>query len=485
MSIQAVQLPYAGFPGQVWATCFQALAYLNNLMASGTTTIGAIANPVSLVYDLLRNSIESINAFQTGQALSIEVQNMTAIQALPINLDPVTTTFFNTRIASLTLAAEQISALQPVANPFTVVSQITAGVSGLVQSNYLSYCVSFSGEVPPVNLIPATLPAFATGVATAWQNVANAITLVQGNNPTQAFDTAVRQFRCATTVANVIGQLQSGPFAVQPASSLQALWSSVVALPTILLDGESQATSPSSLAAQQGLSIRFALRQIANQLALLLYAISTAVGSAPVTAILRNAETLLDLAARELGNFENWPQIVSANALQPPFPGPTNQNVALAGQQLYMPGSNVQIGANTTPPTYPNSVMGVDYNFGPINGSQPAWTGELPTLTGYLNFAAALGRRLQTPLGSLVYHRNYGSRIPPEVGAIQSLQEAQKLIVLASAAINADTRTGRILSVTGSVQPGFLATINAVVIPKGPSATPVSISTPISAISGA
>jgi hypothetical protein len=483
MSNNAVQLPFAGFPGQVWATCFQALAYLNNLMANGTTTIGAIANPVNLVYRLLCSSIVSVSAFQTGAALSIEAQNMIALQALPITLDPVTTAYFNARIASITLASEQISALQPAANPFTIAGSISAGVSGLIDSGYLTYCMGFSGEVPPSGMTAATLPSFATGAATAWLNVVNAVSIAQGANLTQAYDTAARQYRCAATVANVISQLQSGPFS--QASSLTSLWNSVVALPTILLDGESLATSPSSLAAQQGLTIRFALSQIANQLALLLYAINTAVGNVPVTAILRNAETLLDLAARELGDFEQWPQIAQANSLLPPYPGPTNPSIALAGNPLYMPGSGIQVGANTAPPTYPDSVMGVDYNFGPINGQQPPWTGELPTLTGFLNFAAALGRRLQTPLGSLVYHRDYGSRIPPEVGAIQSLDEAQKLVAFADAAIKADKRTGRVILVSGTVQPGSLATIGALVQPIGPKVTPITLSTKISALTGA
>lgn len=482
MSNSAVQLPFAGFPGQVWATCFQALAYLNNLMANGTTTIGAIANPVNLVYRLLCSSIVSVSAYQTGAALSLEAQNMIALQALPITLDPVTTAYFNARISAITVASEQISALQPAANPFTVVSSISAGVSGLITSNYLEYCMGFSSETPPAGMTAATLPTFATGAATAWLNVANAVSIAQGANLTQAYDTAARQYRCATTVANVISQLQSGPFA---SASPLSLWNSIVALPTILLDGESLASSPSSLAAQQGNVIRFALSQIANQLALLLYAINTAVGNVPVTAILRNAETLLDLAARELGDYEQWPQIAQANSLLPPYPGPTNPTVALAGKQLYMPGSGIQVGANTAPPTYPDSVMGVDYNFGPINGQQPPWTGELPTLTGFLNFAAALGRRLQTPLGTLVYHRDYGSRIPPEVGAIQSLDEAQKLVAFADAAIKADKRTGRVVLVSGTVQPGSLATIGAIVQPIGPKATPITLSTKISAITGA
>jgi hypothetical protein len=483
-SSTAVQQPFIGQNGLIFATVFQALTWLNTLLASNRSTIGTIANPVNLVYNLLLNAITSVNANMTAGALAAEVQSMIALQALPISLDESTTSFFNARIAAITAASEQVAALQPAANPFTVVSSLTAGVSGLLDSGYLNYCLAFNSEAPPAGLTATNLPAMAEAAATAWFNVAGAVAAVQGTALTQAYDTATRQYRCAAVVANVIKQLQSGPFTTMTGNQ-NSLWNSVVALPTILLDGESLATSPSSLAAQQGLVIRFALSQVANQLALLLYAINTAVGGIPVTAILNNQDTLLDLAARELGNFEDWSQIANINALSPPYPGPTNTTAALSGKQLFMPGSNIQIGSNITPPTYPDSVMGVDYYFGPINGPQPAWTGNLAILTGFLNFAAALGRRIQTPLGALVYHSNYGSRLPGEIGAIQSTDESAKLEAFASAAINADKRTGSILSISSAVQPGtMLANITALVQPVGPSSTPVALDTPVSALTG-
>jgi hypothetical protein len=206
-----------------------------------------------------------------------------------------------------------------------------------------------------------------------------------------------------------------------------------------------------------------------------LYSLRTSIGSAPITAILYNGDTLLDLAARETGNFENWIQVAGINNLTPPYPGPTNQAVAQSGRQLYMPGSSVQVGSSGTPPSYPNDAMGTDYWFGPINGIQPAWNGDIPLITGLLNFAAALGRRIQTPIGALTYHQEYGSRIPGEVGAVQAADEAAKLAAFGKAALAADKRTGRILSATASVQPGFLATFAGVVNPIGPSQNPVQI----------
>jgi hypothetical protein len=317
-----------------------------------------------------------------------------------------------------------------------------------------------------------TIPTFAAAAAQAWLNVTNAVGVLQGANPTSAYDTAARQYRCSAVTATLLSQLQSGPVA---AGNVAALWNQNVALPTILLDGAGLSTSPASIQAQQAMVIRNTLLTTAGAIALFLFSLRTAIGSAPVTAVLSNNDTLLDLAARQTGNFENWTTIAAINALTPPYPGPTNQAVALSGRQLYMPGSAVTVGASAAPPSYPDSAMGTDYYLGPINGAQPPWNGDIPLIRGLLNFAISLGRRLQTPIGALTYHQEYGSRIPAEVGAVQSADESSRLAAFGVAAIKADKRTGRVLFAEASTQPGFLATFNATVQPVGPSSTAVQV----------
>lgn len=465
------QQAFMEYPGQVWATCYQALSWLNKLIDGGGTPADQIANPAALVLRLCQDASIAIDAFGTGIALGVETQNMAQISALSLGLDPVTQTYFNNRVISINIASQQINALIKPANPFTIITALNNGNASMLDSGYLNWCMGFTGETAPVGLSAATLGTFAQSMATAWLNVVNAINVAQGANPTSAYDTAARQFRCSQQVANNLAALASGPFAEGDITT----WNGAVALPTILLDGSALATSPALLLAQQGLTIRYLLNQTVNQLAIFLANLSTTISSQPTTAALSNNDTLLDLAARQTGNFENWVEIATINNLKPPYPGPTNPAVAKSGRQLYMPGSNVQTGVNQAAPTYPDSAMKTDIYFGPINGVQPPWNGDYAVITGYLNFALSLGRRLQTPLGSLVYETNYGSRIPAEVGAIQSSDEAARLKQFGDSAIRLDKRTGRILSSLASAEPGFQAHYAAVVQPIGPGSTPTDI----------
>ena len=501
------QPPFAGYCAQVWATCWQAIDWLNGLAAGGAAPAASLAAPTSAVFATLRNGSSAVSAWQAGAALTAEAQALVAVQDLPLTLTPQDRSYLNARAASVAAAASGIAALPPVANPFGAVQLLAAGSPAIADPKYLEWCQGFMAETPPAGY--TDIPTSAASVAQGWLDIANAIYVLQGSSPTVAYDTAARMYRCSATVASLVSQLNAGPFAADsvPGYAQQELldsdgnpvldsngnpiyatvyfvpygpWNGAVALPTILLDAAAQSTSPASLAAQQACTIRYALNAVASGLAMFLYSLNTAAGTQPTTARLRNADSLQDLAARQTGSFDNWPAIAAANALSPPYPGPTNPAVALSGRQLYMPGSGVQVGAAGAAPNYDNLTLGVDYDFGPINGLQPGWSGDIPLIAGLYNYARAIGRRLQTPLGALVYHQNYGSRIPPEVGAIQDSTEAARLAEYGRSAMAADPRTGAVLYATATVQPGFLATFSGGVTPIGPSAVTVQVSAAIS-----
>jgi hypothetical protein len=44
-------------------------------------------------------------------------------------------------------------------------------------------------------------------MATAWLTVTNAVGVVQGANPTSAYDTAARQYRCSQVIASLLAQI--------------------------------------------------------------------------------------------------------------------------------------------------------------------------------------------------------------------------------------------------------------------------------------
>lgn len=470
--------PFVGYPGSVWATCWQSMAWMNAALASGTSNAYLIEGPAVATFETLLNGLYSLDAWQASVALGVEQQNLAAVQALPLSLDPTTESYLNARVAAVAAAASGLASLPTTADPFYVQNTLSAGSPAIADPGAIEWCMQFVAETPPAGLVPAGLPSSALAAAQAWLTVTQAIGVLQGSSPTAAYDTAARQYRCSVSIASgIVGDVQSGPFAETPAS---VLWNGAVALPTLLLDAATLASSPSSLQSQQVGVIRNALWTQAQQLALLLLALRNSNVSQPTTATLRNGESLMDLAARTGGDFEAWTAIAAINGLSPPYPGPTNQSVALSGVSLLLSGNGLPP-SGATAPTYDANVLGTDWDFGPVNGAQPTWLGDIPLITGLRNFARAIGRRLQTPLGTLIYDVQYGSRIPPEVGAVQSATEASRLLQYGKSAIAADPRTGAILGASGSVQPRFQANFSALVQPIGPGAQAVEVNETIGA----
>lgn len=468
---------FVGYPASVWATCWQSMSWLSNLLASGASDAYALESPVNATFETLLNGAYAVDTWLTASVLSAEKANLNAVAALPLTLDPTTQAYFDNRVSALGAAATGLAALVPTASPFGAANLLIVGSPAIASPNAIEWGMTFEAETAPAGLTPALLPADALSCAQAWLTVTQAVGVLQGNNPTSAYDTAARQYRCCTAVASGLGQLQSGPFAQ---ANVTALWNNAVALPTILIDAGSLASSPASYVVQECGVIRNALWTQMGQLALLLLSFRTSNVSQPTTATLNNGESLQDLAARATGNFEDWTAIVTANGIRPPYPGATQQALALSGTALFLSGNGI-FASGATAPTYAANVLGTDWDFGPVNGAQPAWLGDIQLITGYLNYARAIGRRLQTALGTLIYHTQYGSRIPPEVGAVQSATEASRLLQYGKSAIAADPRTGSILGASGSVQPGFQANFSALIQPIGPGAEPVTVNETIGA----
>ena len=468
--------PFAGYPGQVFATCYQAAAWLANLLASGAAPAANAAQGALACFQTFSNGADAVAMWTAANAFAQETINLANVQALPLNLDPVTQTYFTARVASMAAAASGLAVLPPAANPFNAIAYLGAGQPAIADTGYLEWCVGFLAETPPSGLTTATLTTYATGVATAWLTIANAVQVVQGVTLTNAYDAAARQFRVASTVASGLTALTvSGGFSQ---INTQALWNGTVAMPSLLLDAASLTSAPASIANQQAAVIRFKLRNLAIQTAYLLLSLRSPIIGNVMSATLRRNKSLMDLAARTVGSYEEWASIAALNAVQPPYPGPANQTLAASGTPLLLPGSVVPPSGSI--PTYAANVLGIDYDFGPINGPQPAWLGDISLIAGYLNLRRALGRQLQTPLGTLIYHSDFGCRIPYEIGAVQSVNEADRLAAFGAAALASDPRTANVLSAVATVQPGRLATFSGTVIPVGPGAQPVGVNEVIS-----
>jgi len=500
--------PYSLYPALVWACCYQAMNWLVRVLNT-TTDVDQIDEPTTATFMTLRNGIHAIDAWQLWTALAVEQSQLIAVQALPFGGAAADVQYMNARITAIEQTVVQLASLPPPLTPIRVCQAATAldqGEPVVPDPMFLEWCMNYAVELP----VPGSLlPQGAQNMANAWRNICNQINAFLGNTNSTQYDTAARQYRCAQQIATTLSQLQSGPFAatIGPVAGAPLFdsagnqmldsagnplytavatvnryaWNQVVALPTILLDASVFTSHPASLINQQAAVIKYNLIVQLKQLASLMLALRVHAINLPVTDNLRNSESLADLAARDLGDFEQWPNIANINALTPPYPGPTNQALALSGRSLFLSSQGVTPDPDAQVPTYNNNVLGIDWDFGPFQGPQPAWAGDIPLIAGNLNFSRSLGRRIQTSLGSLIYHRTYGSRIPPEVGAVQTADEAARLKQYGDSAILADPRTNAVLSSVATTQPGFLATYSAVVQPVGPYSSAVATNSVIGA----
>lgn len=469
--------PFVGYPGRVWGACWQGLSWFSDFLDGGATPAADAVSAAEALLQTLLNGAAAVAAWQAAAALAVESANMAAIQVLPLTLDPADAAYLNARAAAVTTAAAQVAELPPAVDLLGTVALLESGQPAVADPGFLEWCMAFDAEMPPAEPAPPSLPADAA--AAAWSTVAMAIAVLQGSATTQAYDAAVRMQACSAAVAYEVDSL-SGPFAFSAAVPYAAAWNQCVALPTILLDASVLTSGPASLVSQQGACIRNALLSSAQAVALFLLALRRPQLSIVATATLRNADTLMDVAARAAGGFEAWRSIATLNGLRPPYPGPTNP---AGGQTLLMPSTG-ESAATGQAPSYEANILGIDYDLGPVNsvvdgqlsqGVMPPWAGDFSLVTGARNYAGALGRRLQTAIGTYLYDSTYGSRIPPELGAVQDATEAQRLAAYARAALAADPRTGAVLNCTASVGPNFQAAINASVVPVGPNASPTPV----------
>lgn len=471
--------PYAGYPGQVWRTAYASLAWLAATAAAADNAPAAVAEPTAVVFQTLRNAVDAVSAYSTLASWKAEIVDFQTIQTLPLFLDTTTAAYFNARIATYQAAVTALGALIPAVNPATVAALLSQGTPAVPDPGLLNFYAAFNFETPPAGAeVPAAFSGFAQASATAWQTVANAVLMLQGSLTTTAYDTAVRQQEVGQSVANRIAAWASG--LVYNTGSAAQPWNTLVVLPLMLADAAAFDSAPYDDLNQQSGVIRYALLTAANQLALLLLSLrQPAIGVTNLATLLNN-DTLLDFANRNTGDFENWTGIASANGLLPPWTGPAG---AAYGSQLFIPAPGT---AAPTPgvaqPTYAANVLGTDYYFGPLNGDMPAWTGDYQLITGYQNLAISLGRRLQTTLGTLVYHSDFGSRIPPEVGNVQDTLTAGHIAAYGQSALLSDPRTGSVVSATATIPAGGLGLVsfNGLVLPIGQNSDAVEINQVIS-----
>lgn len=473
------QQPFFGYAGSVWDTIYGGVVVLNNVLT--TATPAAAETAVSAMLQTCLNGMDALNASRYAAAWQAEKVNIAAIQTLPLTIDSTSLAYLNNRSTAYGNAASALNAIVPSVSGFQPAASIANGIPLIPDMGLLSFYQNFAFEAPPSGLSTNTLVSYASGAVAAFNVVAAAIQVLQGQALTQAYDTATRLSETAGVASGIVNDFTSGP--ISGNLPVSGIWNQLVTLPAMATDAAIMSTAPYLLTVQQQSVIRYTTLTIAAQLALFLLQLRSPLVDQVNTTVLLNNETLMDVAARTLGDFEQWQDIAELNGLVPPYVGfNAAPGIAAYGSTILLPTPGAAVSSLGTPPSYANNFLGIDLYIGPINGVMPPWGGDFQTIAGYNNLAWALGRRLQTTLGNLIYHSDYGSRIPPEVGAVQTTSTAGQIAAFGKSAILSDPRVAAVLSAVAQLQNNGQVSFTGNVQPAGFGSSPLNINEVISPV---
>jgi hypothetical protein len=467
---------FTGYSGEVWSACYLGMAYYIDQLGTALTP-EAVTSISESMLDSLTNGVNAIDAYDLAQGWNAEQISLTALTVEPIPLPPADVTLIENRLTAYQSGYFALSKIVPQP-PFGAAGVISSGQSIIPDPNLLGFYSTFNFEPAPSGLTAANFNANAQAVAQAFSTAASGVQIFQGVNLTPIYDTANLESLSCSAIAALVSSFTSGPY-FEDVGATNA-WNQLVALPAMANVAHLITSAPFSESAQQSGVIRYAMIGMMNQISRFLLILRQPQTSQVNLTTLRNGETLMDVAARALGNFEEWTEIANLNGLFPPYVGPVAMpGIAAYGSQLLLPTPGTGIAATGASPSYEANFLGTDLYVGPINGVMPPWTGDFQIITGYKNLAWALGRRMQTTIGTLIYHSDYGSRIPPEVGQVQWQNTVGNIVAYGKSCLLSDPRVSSIVSASAS---GVSNTVrfSGTVQPKGFGASPVPVNEVIS-----
>ena len=121
---------------------------------------------------------------------------------------------------------------------------------------------------------------------------------------------------------------------------------------------------------------------------------------------LHYGETLQTFAARMLGDASEWVRIAEMNNLAPPYVSPVpGHRLAVYGDTLIIPGVSPDIAPTFTAA---EDVLNRDVRLSPTGMLIAGTNGDFGTVAGHKNLQQALGIRVVTNPGELLFHLDYG-----------------------------------------------------------------------------
>ncbi len=459
----ASNLFITGYCGQVWNSVLQTLNYYNSNLDQ--TQLEQAQILTAFTASSLKNALIALSAIQDTNQVYNNYLLLSEAFAVPVSLDAATATYIQNRLtAMLQFSENQTRFNVTLTTPSYAYVQDTLPIA---DPQYLEYILNFSGEPAPTS---GTLVQAAQDAANAWLTLAMALETSGFSYTGNAYN-AVMQMYDASTVAY---QMLANADLVNQ-NSLQTAWNNLVSIPSMLGMAALTGNDPTSLQSQNVNTAKYIIGTTLKSLDTTLVSLRQQVAGNIQLATVRENDNLMDMAARSLGNFEQWTQIAATNNLQPPYiTSGATALTAVPGQQLFLPTTGV-VQTQGTVPSYTLNYLGVDIYYGPLNQDIAVWAGDFQLISGYQNLSFSLGRRLQTTLGSIVYHNDFGSRIPPEVGTITDSNTLSYITAYARSALLSDPRVNKIVSASTTAYQNYAINVTATVLPNGAGSQTASV----------
>lgn len=411
-----------------------------------TSNVSSQQSVVAAIRQTFINGLNAINAYTYQSSLAQELILLNNLNNISLGLSSEDQELVDNRLAGVQQFVN--TSYNPAQLLTFNIDNLLAGQPAFIYPDYTAYLIEFGSPQLPDGIEGEPIYTFLTldnfvdimeEEYVAWSNV---VAFLQANPTSSAltsYDAASRMMSCSADASNFVNNVLQ--YIDLPSSiPLNTLWNSLVALPSILRVGSLLVNNPSLLNNQIiNVSKYLIITLIEEMSALLTSYISPAAAVNPSTTVLRQGESLLDVAARCYGNVEQWTTLVKLNGLVPPYVGVVRSpGVAIPGDTLYLASS----GTNTSPvASYLKVFLGTDIDLGSLGQAMTNWTGDFTTIYGYNNYQSALQRRILTQLGTLIYHTTYGSGIPVEIGNVSTSSTALLLASDLKSAVLADPRT--------------------------------------------
>lgn len=451
----------------VWIQAYQSLNWLQGVLSTATDS-HSLATKAGLVLDSITAGATIISIYDLLLPCASLLSGVQQAGSLPVVFTPQQSAAISATISTLATLPGVVSSLVPNSFP-SAEGSLNAGnpsmYLGTSNPDLVSTLLGFYPESPPATYDGSwgSLQSNAVSLLGTWSSIVDVVSGYYGNFPEPPLDSVIRINQglaaCVSTITGISADIASSYL------SPQITWNQMVAVPRILNSCRISSYSASTNPSQSNMVARAFLRSMSMQLAQFIVVangvVSTANGSSTVS---QEGQGLMDIASQNLGDFEKWQGLVGS--LPPPWGAgsiPTGTVVSL------QPGSQANLAYA--------QILGTDIELGSQNQPMPQWSGDFNVAIGVRNYAEALGRRLATTLGSLVYHPLYGSRIPPEVGNVESNGAAALICAFGQSAILSDPRTDSVVSASATSISGNTSAIafQATVKPVGPGTTAVTL----------